>query len=49
MYLVASSITEQIFYLPVKTNNDWVIYQLIDGVEKVLTKNAFIEYLEGLL
>lgn len=49
MFLVASSVTNQIFYLPIKTNDDWVIYQLLDGVEKVLTKNSFIEYLENVL
>ena len=49
MFLVASSVTNQIFYLPIKTNNDWVIYQMLDGVEKILTKSSFIEYFESIL
>lgn len=40
-YLVASSLTNQIFYLPVLRNDVWNIIQLKDGNESRLTKEQF--------
>lgn len=40
-YLVASSLTNQIFYLPVLRNDVWNIIQLKDGNEIRLTKEQF--------
>lgn len=40
-YLVASSLTNQIFYLPVLRNDVWNIIQLKDGNETRLTKEQF--------
>ena len=40
-YLVASSLTKQIFYLPVLRNDVWNIIQLKDGTETRLTKEQF--------
>lgn len=40
-YLVASSLTNQIFYLPVLRNDVWNIIQLKDGIESRLTKEQF--------
>lgn len=42
-YLVASSLTNQIFYLPVLRNDVWNIIQLKDGNEARLTKEQFEE------
>ena len=42
-YLVASSLTNQIFYLPVLRNDVWNIIQLKDGTETRLTKEQFID------
>lgn len=41
-YLVASSLTNQIFYLPVLRNDVWNIIQLKDGNETRLTKEQFV-------
>ena len=41
-YLVASSLTKQIFYLPVLRNDIWNIIQLKDGNETHLTKEQFV-------
>ena len=40
-YLVASSLTNQIFYLPVLRNEVWNIIRLKDGVEKKMTQEQF--------
>lgn len=40
-YLVASNLTNQIFYLPVLRNDVWNIIQLKDGNETRLTKEQF--------
>lgn len=41
-YLIASSLTKQIFYLPVLRNDIWNIIQLKDGNETHLTKEQFV-------
>lgn len=42
MFLHASRITNQYFYLPVKSNADWVIYKSFNGIEEILNKDTFI-------
>ena len=42
-YRQASVLTEQIFYLPIMSGNDWNIIQLKKGREKTLRKVQFIE------
>lgn len=41
-YLQASKITSQYFYLPIKKDNDWIIYKFFNGSEVVITKKEFI-------
>lgn len=40
-YLVASSLTNQIFYLPILKDDVWNIIQLKDGIESRLTREQF--------
>ena len=40
-YKQASKLTEQIFYLPILSENNWRIFQYINGEEKTLTKDEF--------
>ena len=42
-YKQASVLTNQIFYLPIMSGNDWNIIQLKNGQEKTLKKIQFIE------
>lgn len=42
-YKQASALTNQIFYLPIMSGNDWNIIQLKKGQEKILRKVQFIE------
>lgn len=43
-YKQASKLTKQIFYLPILRDDSWHIYQYLDGDEKTLTKDQFLEF-----
>jgi type III restriction enzyme len=43
-YKQASKITNQIFYLPIMRDDNWRIFQYMDGNEKSLTKDEFIDF-----
>lgn len=43
-YKQASRLTEQIFYLPILRDDNWRIFQYIEGFEKTLTKNEFMNF-----
>lgn len=43
-YKQASKLTEQIFYLPILRDDNWRIFQFIDGGEKTLTKDEFVTF-----
>lgn len=43
-YKQASKITNQIFYLPILRDDKWRIFQYINGVEKTLTKDEFVNF-----
>lgn len=45
-YKQASKITEYIFYLPVLRDDVWYITQLVNGEEKNITKEQFINFLK---
>ena len=46
-YKQASKLTNYIFYLPVLKNDTWHITQLINGEEKNITKEQFIDYIKS--
>lgn len=43
-YKQASVLTQQIFYVPVLSGEDWQITQFIEGNERTLSKKQFIEF-----
>ncbi len=43
-YKQASKLTNQIFYLPILKDDKWRIFQYIEGNEKTLTKDEFIDF-----
>ena len=43
-YCQASALTKHIFYLPIQRENDWVIFQYVNGAEKVLDKREFVRF-----
>lgn len=43
-YKQASKLTEQIFYLPILRDDNWRIFQYVDGSEKTLTKDEFVNF-----
>ena len=45
-YIRASELTNHIFYLPVKKDEEWHITRLKDGDEKTLTYDEFKEYIK---
>ena len=46
-YKFASSLTGYYFYIPIKKNNDWVIYQYSNGTEEILSKQSFIRFMKS--
>lgn len=46
-YKFASSLTGYYFYIPIKKNNDWVIYQYSNGNEEILSKQSFIRFMKS--
>lgn len=44
MFVFASKVTKQYFYLPVKTNDSWTIYKSFSGIEEIITKDQFIDF-----
>lgn len=44
-YMQASVITKQIFYLPIMRDDNWRIFQYIEGNENVLSKDEFIKHI----
>ena len=49
MFKFASKITNQVFYLPIMIDSNWKIYRLVNGLEDVITKESFIEYIKPLI
>ena len=49
MFVYASKVTSQYFYLPVQSGSDWVIYRLSNGKEDILNKTAFISFIKSCL
>ena len=43
-YKQASKLTSQIFYLPILREDNWRIFQYVDGDEKTLTKDEFVDF-----
>lgn len=43
-YKQSSKLTGYYFYIPIKNEDSWKIYQYFDGEEKVLDKNEFINF-----
>lgn len=43
-YKQASKLTKQLFYLPILRGDTWHIFQYIDGSEKTLTKDQFLNF-----
>lgn len=43
-YKQASKLTKQIFYLPILRDDNWRIFQYVEGYEKTLTKDEFINF-----
>lgn len=43
-YKQASKLTDQIFYLPILRDDNWRIFQYVDGLEKTLTKDEFVSF-----
>lgn len=43
-YKQASKLTEQIFYLPILSDDKWRIFQYVAGNEKILTKDEFVNF-----
>ena len=46
-YKFASRLTGYYFYIPIKKNNDWVIYQYSNGNEEILSKQSFIKFMKS--
>lgn len=42
-YKQASKLTDQIFYLPILRDDNWRIFQYVEGNEKTLTKEEFVK------
>ncbi len=49
MYAVASSLTTQVFYIPIMYEDKWKIYQYKDGNETIFTMADFKEYFRCLI
>ncbi|MBP5478688.1 MAG: hypothetical protein J6Y15_04925 [Bacteroidaceae bacterium] len=45
-YIRASELTNHIFYLPIKKEEEWHITRLMNGEEDTLTYNQFKEYIK---
>lgn len=43
-YKQASKLTDQIFYLPILRDDKWRIFQYVDGNEKTITKDEFVNF-----
>lgn len=43
-YKQASKITEQIFYLPILRDDNWRIFQYVEGSERLLSKDEFVSF-----
>ena len=46
-YKQASKLTNQIFYLPILRDDKWRIFQYVEGNEKLLSKDEFVNFEEG--
>ncbi len=46
-YLHASKLTGHYFYIPIKDDDSWKIYQYINGVEKLLSLERFLNFIKG--
>jgi len=49
MFVFASKKTGQYFYLPLQSGSDWIIYKSFNGVEEILNKTTFIEFIKSCL
>lgn len=45
-YKFSSKLTGYYFYIPIKRNNEWTIYQYFNGEEKILDKNTFLSFFD---
>jgi hypothetical protein len=43
-YKQASKLTNQIFYLPILRDDKWRIFQYVEGNEKLLSKDEFVNF-----
>jgi len=43
-YKQASILTQQIFYLPILRDDEWRIFQYVNGTERNLTKDQFVDF-----
>jgi len=43
-YKQASKLTDQIFYLPILRDDNWRIFRYMDGDEKQLSKDEFVDF-----
>lgn len=46
-YKFASRLTGYYFYIPIKKNNEWRIYQYSNGNEEILSKQSFIRFMKS--
>lgn len=44
-YLAASKLTGYYFYLPIKKEEDWTIFQYFNGIEKTMSKKDFLSFM----
>lgn len=44
-YRHSSRLTGYYFYIPIKQEKEWVIFQYFNGIEKILTKNEFKNFI----
>jgi type III restriction enzyme len=49
MFTFASKVTEQVFYLPIKNDMNWIIYMFNQGVEQIFNEEKFVEYITNLI
>lgn len=49
MFIAASKVTSQYFYLPLQSGSDWIIYKSFNGVEETLNKTTFIDFIKSCL
>ena len=47
-YKQASKITKHIFYLPILREDNWRIFQFVEGSEKNLTKDEFVNFCKNI-